>query len=299
MRIDIISVFPEMVREALAHSIVKRAIDADLITIRVINLRDFAPDRHKTTDDVPYGGGGGMVMKVEPIARAIAHLTGNAETIAATCSSESGGGARDGHAGVEESSHPDESHQARIVLTDPRGERFDQATARKWAQESHLILLCGHYEGVDDRVRQHLITDEVSIGDYVLTGGELPALVIVDAITRLQPGALGDAEAPDKDSFAENLLEYPHYTRPREFSGWTVPDILLCGHHAEINRWRLWHQLQSTHARRPDLFASRELSAEDEKLFRGPEPTVPIDTKTARRNLEQKKNQEDTDGTGI
>jgi tRNA (guanine37-N1)-methyltransferase len=262
-----------------------------------VNLRDFTRDRHKTTDDVPYGGGGGMVMKVEPIARALAYLTGNGSETALDAA-----GSGDRRASGEELPTPQGgggSKGARILLTDPRGRRFDQHTAREWAREQHLIVLCGHYEGVDDRVRRHLVTDEVSIGDYVLTGGELPALVIVDAVTRLQPGALGDEDAPDKDSFAEELLEYPHYTRPRDFRGWQVPEMLLCGHHAEIVRWRRWHQLHITHDRRPDLFGRLALSAEDEKLFRGPEPRAPDDKKSIRRKTNNDEKHEDTDGTGI
>ena len=251
MQIDIVTVFPEMIRAALDHSIVKRAQERGIVTLNVVNLRDFTEDRHKTTDDVPYGGGGGMVMKIEPIALALASLTQNSSP--------------------------------RIVITDPRGPQFTQETAKQWAKEPHLILLCGHYEGVDERVRQNLVTDEVSIGDYILTGGELPALVIVDALTRLQPGALGDEEAPDKDTFADNLLEYPHYTRPREFRGWSVPDILLCGHHALIQKWRRWQQLRATQQRRPDLFQRLELSPQDQKLINSEEPTAPPDEKAIRR----------------
>ena len=254
MRIDIVTVFPEMVEAALDHSIVKRARERGLVTIRVVNLRDFTEDRHKTTDDMPYGGGGGMVMKIEPIARALSALT-------------------EGEA------------PPRIALTDPRGRQFTQETARQWAAEDHLILLCGHYEGVDERVRKHLVTDEVSIGDYILTGGELPALIITDALTRLQPDALGDAEAPDKDTFTEDLLEYPHYTRPRDYNGWVVPDILLSGHHAQIERWRRWHQLHHTQERRPDLFARLELTPQDRKLLFLEEPAAPPETlKTIMRS---------------
>ena len=288
MLIDIITVFPEMVRDALSHSIVKRAMDSGLVTIRVVNLRDFTTDRHKTTDDMPYGGGGGMVMKIEPIARALAYVTGAlAETREPPETSTSD--EADGFVKGEWGSFRDRARDAgiRIALTDPRGPRFDQETARQWARDSHLVLLCGHYEGVDDRVRQHLVTDEVSIGDYVLTGGELPALVIVDAVTRLQAGALGDSDAPDKDSFADGLLEYPHYTRPREFAGWAAPEILLCGHHAEIERWRRWHQLRATQARRPDMFRDFEVSKNDKKLLDGPEPTVPTDGKPIRRKSSQ------------
>jgi tRNA (guanine37-N1)-methyltransferase len=182
----------------------------------------------------------------------------------------------------------------RIVLTDPRGPRFTQEVARRWAQERHIILLCGHYEGVDERVRQHLVTDEISIGDYILTGGELPALVIVDALTRLQPGALGDEQAPDRDTFTENLLEYPHYTRPRVFHGWAVPDILLCGHHALIERWRRWHQLRATRERRPDLFAGLELSPQDILALTTEEPTAPPDEKAPIRAARAARKQRET-----
>jgi tRNA (guanine37-N1)-methyltransferase len=249
LRIDIVTVFPEMIAAALDYSILKRARDRGLVQTRVVALRDFTTDRHKSTDDVPYGGGGGMVMKIEPISRALQALT--AEEVGS------------------------EATPARIVLTDPRGRQFTQEIAQQWAQEDHLILLCGHYEGVDERVRRHLVTDEISIGDYILTGGELPALVIVDALTRLQPGALGDAEAPNKDTFAENLLEYPQYTRPRAFNDWAVPEILLSGHHAQITRWRRWHQLRATQQQRPDLFARLRLSSQDIALLASEEPMAP------------------------
>lgn len=249
MRIDIVTVLPEMVAAALDHSIVKRARERGLVTIQVVNLRDYTFDRHKTTDDLPYGGGGGMVMKIEPIARALEDLTKDCEA------------------------------QPRIAITDPRGPRFTQETARLWAQEPHLILLCGHYEGVDERVRQHLVTDEISVGDYILTGGELPALIIVDALTRLQEGALGDAQGAEKDTFTDDLLEYPHYTRPRVFRGWETPEILLSGHHARIETWRRWHQLRATRERRPDLFARLNLTPKDRKLLDAEEPQSPPDSR--------------------
>jgi tRNA (guanine37-N1)-methyltransferase len=286
MRIDIITVFPEMVTAVLEHSIVGRALEKGLVDIRVVNLRDYTLDRHRTTDDTPYGGGGGMIMKIDPIARALEALT-------------SDGDAAD--------SVP------RVVLTDPRGKQFSQETAREWAQEPHLIILCGHYEGVDERVRRHLVTDEVSIGDYILTGGELPALIIADALTRLQPGALGDEAAPDKDTFSDNLLEYPHYTRPREFRGWAVPDILISGHHRKIEQWRRWHQLQETRARRPDLFERIELSKQDRILLESAEPQAPpgksvdsspsgyplADPAPERRQVEMERlEKEECDGTG-
>ena len=315
IRIDIITVFPEMVRDALNHSIVKRAMDRGLADIRVINLRDHTRDRHKTTDDVPYGGGGGMVMKIEPIARALLSLGLEPDTQSPAVD-EAENAAIDSE-GVDDASSTDpemsllavEELKARcsrgdlrIILTDPRGPVFNQETARRWAGEKRIVLLCGHYEGVDERVRRHLITDEVSIGDYVLTGGELPALVITDALTRLQEGALGDAEAPNKDSFADNLLEYPHYTRPRDFLGWSVPDILLCGHHAQIDRWRRWQQLQATHERRPDLLNEALLSLQDRKLLTAPEPAAPTDEKAMSRNNRVQsayEKYEETDGTGI
>lgn len=298
MRIDIVTVFPEMIRDALAHSIVRRAIENSIVSIDVINLRDFTTDRHKTTDDLPYGGGGGMVMKIEPIARAVNHLVARA----ADATGDRGSFCTTAEPAVdplETAGYPCATGGPRIILTDPRGERFNQEMARQWAAESHLILLCGHYEGVDDRVRQHLVTNEVSIGDYVLTGGELPALVIVDALTRLQPGALGDSAATQQDSFAEDLLEYPHYTRPREYAGWKVPEILLSGHHAEITRWRRWRQLHETFARRPDLFERFRMSKEERKLFHGPEPTAPMDDKPKRRSDAPAENNEETDGTGL
>jgi tRNA (guanine37-N1)-methyltransferase len=295
MRIDIVTVFPEMVAAALDHSIVRRAQERGLVTINVVNLRDFTRDRHKTTDDMPYGGGGGMVMQIAPIARALEALTGqSAGTPAAENAVEIENSGAVGENETAASGVPSTGQDAasvfqgiisppRIVLTDPRGPRFTQEIARWWAQEPHIILLCGHYEGVDERVRQHLVTDEISIGDYILTGGELPALVIVDALTRLQPGALGDELAPDRDTFTENLLEYPHYTRPRVFRGWAVPDILLSGHHARIEQWRRWHQLRATQARRPDLFARLELSPQDLLLLNSEEPTAPPDEKALLR----------------
>jgi tRNA (guanine37-N1)-methyltransferase len=236
IRVDVVTILPRMIEEAISHSIIKRAQEAGLAEIRAVNLRDYTTDKHHTTDDTPCGGGGGMIMSVEPIARALDALRPE-------------GGA------------------CRVILTDPQGERFTQQKARELAAEPHLIFLCGHYEGVDERVREHLVTDELSIGDYVLTGGELPALVMIDAIVRLQPGALGDAQAPDKDTFADGLLEYPHYTRPRSFRGWDVPEILFTGHHAEIGRWQRKHQLIRTRDRRPDLWESFTPSKEDMRLL--------------------------------
>ena len=307
MRIDIVTVFPEMVEAALDHSIVKRARERGLITIQVVGLRDFTVDRHRTTDDVPYGGGGGMVMKVEPIYRALEHLKALPQTASVSQPHSVEGEPEETAGGATPRSEG--GRATRVVITDPRGPRFTQETARAWAREDHIVILCGHYEGMDERVRRHLVTDEISIGDYILTGGELPALVVVDALTRLQPGALGDEEAPNKDTFAEDLLEYPHYTRPRVFNDWAVPDILLCGHHAEIERWRRWWQLKDTRERRPDLFARLNLSAKDEKLLHLEEPVAPPDNKLLLRSDRMKlrspepqpvdtEEREETDGTG-
>lgn len=243
MRIDVLTIFPEMIAEAVSHSILQRAREREIVAINAVNLRDFAADRHRTTDDTPCGGGGGMIMKPEPIAAALESIPGDAGR--------------------------------RVILTDPQGGRFSQAKAKELAACEHLVFICGHYEGVDERVREHMVTDSLSIGDYVLTGGELPALVMIDAVTRLLPGALGDEEAPDKDTFSEGLLEYPHYTRPRELRGWRVPEILLSGHHKEIERWRRWHQLRRTQTHRPDLWAKFEPTKEDLKLLGEEEPQSP------------------------
>ena len=213
-----------------------RARDAGRVEIHVHNLRDFAPGVHRSTDEAPYGGGAGMVMRPGPLFDAVESLPAFADT--------------------------------RRVLLTPQGQTFNQATAQKFAVGSHLVLLCGHYEGFDERVRQHLATDEISVGDYVLTGGELPALIVIDAVTRLQPGALGSAESAEDDTFSEGLLEYPHYTRPPDYRGWRVPDVLLSGHHAEIARWRRKEQFRRTQARRPALWAEFVPSKSDQKLLK-------------------------------
>ncbi len=240
MRIDVITVLPELVEHAVSQSIIGRARTAGIVEIAVHNLRDYTTDKHKTTDDTPCGGGGGMIMKPEPFTRA-----------------------------VEAVSMDD--LRPRVILTDPRGRRFDQSLAVELSQEQQIVLLCGRYEGVDDRVRS-LVTDELSIGDYVLTGGELPALVIVDAVVRLLPGALGDEFGASKDTFSDGLLEHPQYTRPREFEGMPVPDILFTGDHARIERWRRWHRLTRTRDERPDLWATLSLSLADVRLAAGSEP---------------------------
>lgn len=236
MRIDVVTIFPDAIRAGLSYSIVKRAQETGAVTIQAHDLRDWAEGKHRSTDDTPYGGGAGMVMTPQPLFSAVEHLA------------------------------PDSD--AHVILLSPQGRTLTQALARELSQAPHLILLCGHYEGFDERVRQHLATDELSIGDYVLTGGELPALVLIDAVTRLLPGVLGNAESAASDTFEDGLLEYPHYTRPPDFRGWRVPDVLLSGHHAEIARWRRKEQFRRTRERRPDLWAEFEPSKSDLKLLR-------------------------------
>jgi len=220
MKIDVLTLFPEMFAGPLDASIVGRARKAGLLDLRTHNLRDWTHDRHRTVDDRPFGGGAGMVMKPEPLFEAVESLVA-AET--------------------------------RTILVTPAGRVFDQAVARELSGQSHLLFICGSYEGVDERVREALVDDELSIGDYVLTNGALPAMVIIDAVTRLLPGALGDAESANDESFSHGLLEYPHYTRPAEFRGMKVPDVLLGGNHAEIEKWRAEQARRRTSERRPDL----------------------------------------------
>jgi tRNA (guanine37-N1)-methyltransferase len=227
VRIDIVTLFPEMFAP-LAHSILGRAIEQGRLCVNYVNPRDFTSDRHRTVDDYPYGGGPGMVMKAEPIFLAV-------ESVA--------------RPGTD------------VILLSPAGRVFSQSIAAELARRDHLVLICGHYEGVDERVREHLATDEISIGDYVLTGGELAAMVVVDAVARLLPGVLGHAESAGDESHSRGLLEYPHYTRPPEFRGWPVPERLLSGHHAEIAKWRRRQALERTAAHRPDLMTP-ELQAE-------------------------------------
>ena len=235
MYIDVVTLFPAMFLGPLQESILKRAQERGHLSIVIHQLRDYALDRHQLTDDVPYGGGEGMLLKPEPIIRAVTALRG--------------------------------ATSAPVVLLSPQGRRFDQAAAQELAQHSRLILLCGHYEGFDERVRAVLAPEEFSIGDYVLTGGELPAMVIIDALARWVPGVLGAAESARRDSFASGLLEGPQYTRPITFRGWDVPKVLRSGNHAEIARWRRQEALRRTWLRRPDLLATTALSAEDRRLL--------------------------------
>ena len=231
MRIDIITIFPEVILPVLQAGILRRAQARDILTVNVHNLRDFTTDRHQTVDDYPYGGGAGMILKPEPLFAAIRAL------------------------------QPEST--ARIIYLTPQGTPFNQACAEALSLESHLILICGRYKGIDERVRIKLVTDEISIGDYVLSGGEIPALVLVDAIGRVLPRALGNYESAQEDSFSQGLLDCPHYTRPVEYEGMKVPDILLSGHHENITHWQREQSLKRTVERRPDLLKNVELSAED------------------------------------
>lgn len=232
MRIDIVTLFPEMVDGPLRESIVGRARQRGVVDITVHNLRDFAGSRHQVTDEPPFGGGGGMILKPEPLSAAIDAVRGTL---------------------------------ARVILLDPAGRRFTQEVARELAALPHIVLVCGRYEGVDERVREHLVDEELSIGDYVLSGGEPAALVVTEAVTRLLPGALGDEGAAERDSFARGLLEHPHYTRPEVFRGWRVPEVLLSGDHGRIARWRRLMSLWRTWQRRPDLLEIADLSPEEQK----------------------------------
>lgn len=237
MRIDVLTLFPEMLRSPLEHSILKRAREAGLLEVRCTDIRDFTTDRHRQADDCPYGGGPGMVMKPEPIFAAVEALSA-------------------------EPPPPD-----RVILFTPLGRPFTQDVAQELAQASRLVLLCGRYEGIDERVHRHLVTDEISIGDFVLTGGELAALVLIDAVTRLVPGVLGKDESSASETFSEHLLEYPHYTRPADFRGWKVPDILLSGDHGAVDRWRREQSLWRTLRHRPDLFLKHDFTKEDLKIL--------------------------------
>ena len=253
MQFDIFTLFPDICAAYLRESILQRAQAAGLVSVHLHNIRDYSDDKHHTTDDLPYGGGGGMVMKPEPIFTAVESVLGTSNFKLQTSNDP-----------LEE--RPTSTFQPPIILLTPQGRPFTQTVAQELTQHERLLLICGRYEGFDERIRQHLATDEISIGDYVLTGGELGALVIVDAVTRLLPGVLGDPTGAEDDSHASGLLEYPHYTRPPDFRGWRVPDILLSGDHARVARWRRQESLRRTFLRRPDLLLKMEL-AEEEKVF--------------------------------
>ncbi|CAH0346960.1 tRNA (guanosine(37)-N1)-methyltransferase TrmD [Bacillus sp. CECT 9360] len=237
MKIDILSIFPEMFEGVLGSSILKKAAEKEAVTYKVTNFRDFADNKHATVDDYPYGGGAGMVLKPQPIFDAVSSLKEEAV------------------------------QKPRIILLCPQGEQYSQRKAEELAKEEHLIFVCGHYEGYDERIREHLVTDEISIGDYVLTGGELGAMVIIDSVVRLLPGVLGNEDSPVLDSYSSGLLEHPHYTRPADFRGMKVPDTLVSGNHKKIEEWRMKESLRRTWTRRPDLLKDYQLSDIEKKLL--------------------------------
>jgi tRNA (guanine37-N1)-methyltransferase len=238
VKFDIVTIFPRMFDGPTREGILGRAIERGLVDLKVFDLRDFTDDRHRTVDDVAYGGGPGMVLKPAPLFRAVEHIREARGTPAA------------------------------VILTSPQGRPFRQADAVRLSQAGHVVTLCGRYEGVDERVRDHLATEEISIGDYVLTGGEVPALVMLDAVVRLLPGAVGDEQSVEWDSFTRGLLDYPHYTRPADYRGFRVPDVLLSGHHEQVRRWRQRQAVARTLARRPDLLAAAELDEEERAIVR-------------------------------
>lgn len=237
MKIDVIALFPEIIAPALETGILKRAHDANILAVKLHNLRDWATDKHKSVDDSPYGGGAGMILKPEPIFAAVKALN--------------------------------REETANVLYLTPQGIPLTQGFAESLSLEPHLILLCGRYKGVDERVRQKLVTTEVSIGDYVLSGGEIAALVLIDAIGRVLPGALGDYESAHIDSFSQELLDHPHYTRPAKFAEMSVPEVLLSGHHANIEKWRYAEALKRTAKHRPDLLQKLELNEEDIAILKG------------------------------
>ncbi|MCY9694425.1 tRNA (guanosine(37)-N1)-methyltransferase TrmD [Paenibacillus alginolyticus] len=238
MRIDVLTLFPEMFEGVFSSSILGKACDKGIVALNTVNFRDYSNNKHNTVDDYPYGGGGGMVLKPEPIFAAVESLPLH----------------------QEEGQDP---VKPRVILMCPQGETFTQKKAEELSNEQHLVFICGHYEGYDERIRQYLVTDELSIGDYVLTGGELPAMVVIDSVVRLLPGVLGNEMSAVTDSFSTGLLEYPHYTRPAKFRDWEVPEMLLSGHHENVKRWRRKESLFRTLERRPDLLEGRELSKEE------------------------------------
>ena len=237
MKFDVVTIFPRMIESGLAEGVVGRGIENGLVDVRVRDLRTFTTDRHRTVDDVPYGSGPGMVMKVEPFVRALDAIRGERGTPGA------------------------------VVLLSPQGRRFDQVEAARLSGLGHVVLLCGRYEGIDERVRDLVATEELSIGDFVVSGGETPALIVIDAVSRLVPGVVGDQESVEQDSFAQGILDHPHYTRPAEFEGRRVPDVLLSGHHAEVRRWRMKQALRRTLERRPDLIDEGVLTREQRDLL--------------------------------
>ena len=245
LQFDVFTILPEVFPSYLETSILKKARERGFIDVRVHNIRDYTHDKHHITDDTPYGGGGGMVMKPEPMFEAVESVLDVALPAADTLT------------GIP------------VILLTPQGRVFTQRVADELSQYEHIALICGRYEGIDERIREHLVTDEISIGDYVLTGGELPAMLLIDAVSRLIPGVLGDPTGAADDSHAMGLLEYPHYTKPPEFRGWKVPDILLSGDHGKIEKWRREQALIRTLRKRPDMIEKAELSEKDLKFVEG------------------------------
>lgn len=235
MNIHVLSLFPPMFEGVFGSSILKKAQDKGAVQLAVTDIRDYTENKHKQVDDYPYGGGAGMVLKPEPMFNAVEAIT--------------------------------EGRKPRVILMCPQGERFTQKKAEELALEDDLVLLCGHYEGYDERIREHLVTDEISIGDFVLTGGELPAMTVIDAVVRLLPGVLGQADSHIQDSFSTGLLEHPHYTRPADFRGMKVPEVLLSGNHAKIDQWREEQSFKRTLERRPDLLEALELTPDQQKIL--------------------------------
>lgn len=242
MKVDVLTLFPEMFHGVFETSILGKAQTKGIVSLHAINFREYSGNKHGQVDDTPYGGGGGMVLKPEPIFNAVESIVGTE---------------------AENSSVAPSKKPPRIILMCPQGETFTQKKAEELSKEDHLIFICGHYEGYDERIREHLVTDEISTGDYVLTGGELPAMVVIDSVVRLLPGVLGNETSAITDSFSTGLLEYPHYTRPAEFRGHKVPDVLLSGHHSNIDVWRRQQSLWRTYTRRPDMLTHVEMTKKD------------------------------------
>ena len=259
MEFDVFTLLPKVFPPYLNSSILNRARQRGLIDVRIHNIRDWATDKHHVTDDEPYGGGGGMVMKVEPVFAALESVLGPFPS-----------GDDLDRVTIGSSSHIKATPETGcpVILLTPQGRVFSHKIAMELVRHPRLVLICGRYEGVDERIRKHLVTDEISIGDYVLTGGELPALILIDAISRLIPGVLGDPDGAMDDSHSGGLLEYPHYTRPPEYRGWGVPEILLSGDHAKIEKWRREQSLRRTMKRRPDLMENAPLSEKDRKVVK-------------------------------
>jgi len=234
---EILSIFPEMFASPLNFSLLKKAQDKGIINISLHDIRNWAEDKHKMTDDAPYGGGCGMVMKLEPIEKALAAVKKK------------------------------QKENSTVVLMTPQGEIFNQKIAQELSAKKRIIIICGRYEGIDERIREHLVDREISIGDYILTGGELAAMVLIDAVSRFIPDVLGNPQSTQSESFSQNLLEYPQYTRPSNYKGWAVPEVLLSGNHADIELWRKKESLRRTYKQRPDLLKKMKLSAEDKKIL--------------------------------